>query len=91
MTRRSHHCGRFRPAPLSRRQLLAQAGCGFGAVAASALLHREATRAATGVVPALHHPARATSVIFLYMDGGVSQVDSFDPKPRLEQDGIKIE
>jgi hypothetical protein len=89
MTHRSHHCGRFRPAPLSRRQLLAQAGCGFGAVAASALLHREATRAATGVVPALHHPARATSVIFLYMDGGVSQVDSFDPKPRLEQDAGK--
>ena len=86
MTRRSHHCGRFRPAPLSRRQLLAQAGCGFGTVAASALLLREAARAATGVVPALHHPARATSVIFLYMDGGVSQVDSFDPKPRLEQD-----
>ena len=89
MTRRSHHCGRFRPAPLSRRQLLAQAGCGFGAVAASALLHREAARAATGVVSALHHPARATSVIFLYMDGGVSQVDSFDPKPRLEQDAGK--
>jgi len=89
MTRRSHHCGRFRPAPLSRRQLLAQAGCGFGAVAASTLLHREAARAATGVVPALHHPARATSVIFLYMDGGVSQVDSFDPKPRLEQDAGK--
>jgi len=89
MTRRSHHCGRFRPAPLSRRQLLAQAGCGFGTVAASALLHREAARAATGVVPALHHPARATSVIFLYMDGGVSQVDSFDPKPRLEQDAGK--
>ena len=89
MTRRSHHCGRFRPAPLSRRQLLAQAGCGFGAVAASTLLHREAARAAMGVVPALHHPARATSVIFLYMDGGVSQVDSFDPKPRLEQDAGK--
>jgi hypothetical protein len=37
----------------------------------------------------VHHPARATSVIFLYMDGGVSQVDSFDPKPRLERDAGK--
>jgi hypothetical protein len=33
-----------------------------------------------------HHPAKAKSVIFLYMDGGVSQVDSFDPKPRLEKE-----
>ena len=31
----------------------------------------------------LHHPAKATSVIFLYMDGGPSQVDTFDPKPML--------
>lgn len=83
----SHHCRRFLPAPLSRRELLRQAGCGFGAVAAAALLHRDAARAASlGGVPALHHPAKATSVIFLYMDGGVSQVDSFDPKPRLEKD-----
>jgi hypothetical protein len=36
-----------------------------------------------------HHPAKAKNVIFLYMDGGVSQVDSFDPKPRLEQDAGK--
>jgi hypothetical protein len=88
MPPRSHHCGRFRPPPLSRRQLLAQAGCGFGAVAAQALLHREAARA-SGVPSALHHPAKATSVIFLYMDGGVSQVDSFDPKPRLAVDAGK--
>ena len=85
-----HPCGRFRERPLTRRDLLRQAGIGFGAVAAAALLHRDAARAASkGVVPALHHPARATSVIFLYMDGGVSQVDSFDPKPRLERDAGK--
>jgi hypothetical protein len=56
-------------------------------VAAAALLDRERARAAG--LPAVHHPARATSVIFLYMDGGVSQVDSFDPKPRLERDAGK--
>ena len=90
MRRASHHCGRYRPAPLSRRGLLRQASCGFGGVAAAALLHRDAARASSdGVLPALHHPARATSVIFLYMDGGVSQVDSFDPKPRLEKDAGK--
>jgi hypothetical protein len=85
-----HSCGRYRDVPLTRRDLLRQAGTGFGAVAAAALLHRDAARAASaGVLPAVHHPARATSVIFLYMDGGVSQVDSFDPKPRLERDAGK--
>ncbi len=70
--------------------MLRQASCGFGSVAAAALLAQDAARnaacGASGTLPGLHHPARATSVIFLYMDGGVSQVDSFDPKPRLEQD-----
>ena len=89
MTARPHHCGRFRPAPLTRRGMLRQAGCGFGGVAAAALLHREAARASADMAPAIHHAAAATSVIFLYMDGGVSQVDSFDPKPRLERDAGK--
>ena len=90
MPRPHHSCGRFRDVPLTRRDLLRQAGTGFGAVAAAALLHGDAARAASGgMLPALHHPARATSVIFLYMDGGVSQVDSFDPKPRLERDAGK--
>jgi hypothetical protein len=86
MSSSSHHCGRFRPAALSRREMLRTSGCGFGAVAAAALMARDAARAGmAGVLPARHHPAKATSVIFLYMDGGVSQVDSFDPKPALEQ------
>jgi len=89
MTARPHHCGRFRPAPLTRRGMLRQAGCGFGGVAAAALLHREAARASADIASAVHHAAAATSVIFLYMDGGVSQVDSFDPKPRLERDAGK--
>jgi hypothetical protein len=73
-----HHCRRYRPAPISRRALLAQASCGFGGMAAAALLHAEAARA-DSVAPVNHHPAKAKNVIFLYMDGGVSQVDSFDP------------
>ena len=86
MSESLHHCGRCRPATLSRREMLRTSGCGFGAVAAAALLARDAARAGmAGVLPVLHHPAKATSVIFLYMDGGVSQVDSFDPKPALEQ------
>jgi len=77
-------CRRVRPAAPSRRQWLAETACGFGAVAATALLEGE--RAAAAGVNACHHPARVQSVIFLYMDGGVSQVDSFDPKPRLVRD-----
>jgi hypothetical protein len=57
-------------------------------MAAAALLHAEAARA-DSVAPVNHHPAKAKNVIFLYMDGGVSQVDSFDPKPRLDQDAGK--
>ena len=89
MTQSDSHSRHVRHAPLSRRDLLRQAGCGFGAVAASALLHGETARGSSGILPAVHHPARATSVVFLYMDGGVSQVDSFDPKPRLDQDAGK--
>jgi hypothetical protein len=89
MNRSSSHCRRYRPRPLTRRDLLRQMGCGFGALAAAALLQRDSARGDGGILPALHHPARASSVIFLYMDGGVSQVDSFDPKPRLEQDAGK--
>ena len=90
MSHAGHHCRRFRPAARTRRELLQQAGCGFGAAAAAALLHGEAARgaASTGLA-GLHHPAKAKSVIFLYMDGGVSQVDTFDPKPRLVADAGK--
>ena len=62
---------------LTRRQLLASAN-GFGLVALSSILSER-----TGAVT--HHKPRATSVIFLFMDGGVSHVDSFDPKPKLAE------
>lgn len=69
------------PAPLTRRDMLKSSALGFGWLAMSGL-----TQAAE---PVLSHIApRAKSVIFLFMDGGVSHVDSFDPKPTLaEQDG----
>ncbi|MGV2338245.1 MAG UNVERIFIED_CONTAM: DUF1501 domain-containing protein [Planctomycetaceae bacterium] len=75
-----HHCGRFRPLPTTRRGLLQTASCGFGALAADHLLAQEQA----GPL-GTHHAPTATSVIFLYMDGGVSQVDSFDPKPELDR------
>ena len=67
----------------SRREILASAGRGFGAVAASSLL--PAAFAAEGPLAPKqpHQSARAKSVIFLYMHGGVSHVDTWDPKPEL--------
>jgi hypothetical protein len=63
--------------------MLGQVAGGFGALALSALL-RERSWGGTGT-HGLHFPAKAKSVIFLYMDGGPSQVDTFDPKPFLEK------
>jgi hypothetical protein len=74
------------PQRIPRRTLLTRAACGFGALALQALLNDRAY--ADDIVPGKvsHHPVKAKSVIFLYMDGGVSQVDSFDPKPALTRD-----
>ena len=74
----------------SHRELLAKSGFGFGLMALAYLLGQEA---ALAVDPALvlnplapkppHFPAKAKSVIFVFMQGGPSQVDTFDPKPEL--------
>jgi hypothetical protein len=77
---------------LTRRQLLRRMGGGFGSLALAGLLAEEA-RGAHGTNPLAvkppHFPARAKRVIFLFMPGGPSQVDTFDPKPRLTQDNGK--
>ena len=74
------------PPPLpSRRALLRQTACGFGAIALRALLAAEENE--NPLAPkAPHFPARAQRVIFLFMHGGPSHLDTFDPKPRLERD-----
>ncbi len=74
------HCRRFHPRPLTRRAMLRRCANGFGAVAFAALAAEDG-RAAAPRTP--HHPAAARNVIFLYMDGGPSQVDTFDYKPLL--------
>jgi hypothetical protein len=70
---------------LSRRQMLARSGCGFGMLALADLMAERATAAPAGpfAVRAPHYAPRAKRVIFLYMPGGPSHVDTFDPKPRL--------
>src|SRR5262249_39360697 len=90
----SVHCGR-RAIVESRRAFLCKSAHGFGTLALAHLLAAErmtAGRAATaaGAINPLaarppHFAAKARSVILLYMTGGPSQVDTFDPKPRLRQ------
>jgi len=90
----THHCGRFAGHPLTRREMLGRCASGFGGLAFLALLAENAASdalAATGTASPLlarppHFPARAKSIIFLYMDGGPSQVDTFDPKPLLAKE-----
>lgn len=69
---------------LSRRALLRMAASGFGMLATRALLAGEEGPGAFLPRPA-HARPRARNVIFLFMEGGVSQVDSFDYKPLLEK------
>lgn len=84
-----HHCNHFRDAPLSRREMLQTCSAGFGALAMTCLMANNSGAASTFATPHIygpHHTPKAKNVIFLYMDGGVSQVDSFDPKPRLAKE-----
>lgn len=71
--------------PLSRREMLQRAGTGFGAIALQAMLAREAG----GEAKAPSLPGTAKRVIFLFMHGGPSTVDLFDPKPLLVRDNGK--
>ena len=66
---------------LSRRQLLGTVGAGFGTLALADLLRAEQTTSSV-VTP---HTAKAKHVIFLFMAGGPSHIDLFDPKPSLKK------
>ena len=78
----------------SRREFLAKAGSGLGAIALGHLLNqsgfipqglaKEAVRNPLAAKPP-HHPPKAKSVIWLFMEGGPSHVDLFDPKPMLDK------
>src|SRR5581483_3143693 len=72
---------------LSRRSFLSQAGIGFGAAALSQMLAREAMAAPAGRrLPGVpHFPPRVKRVIFLYMSGGPSHLETFDYKPELDR------
>jgi len=85
------------PTHLSRREMLSRAGTGFGLLALADLLSAESSATAGEpdrtarpfAVRPPHHTPRAKRIIFLYMPGGPSHVDLFDPKPRLTAENGK--
>jgi hypothetical protein len=79
--------------PVTRRQALSRLGGGFGLLALSQMLSTSLAQAQAkvpdlpskgGILTQPHFKPRAKRVIFLMMNGGVSHVDTFDPKPMLE-------
>src|ERR1044072_7590016 len=93
----SHHCGRFQPV-VNSRDFLKKAGAGFGMLALAYLLDGAGVFGAeNGVQSPMaprtpHFPAKAKSIIWLFMEGAPSSVDLFDPKPELtKRDGQRIQ
>jgi hypothetical protein len=72
--------------PLSRRQMLSRCGTGLGMLALAGVCSDDAARAADPLSPKSPHFApKAKHVVHLFMNGGPSQVDTFDPKPALDK------
>ena len=76
---------------VGRRDMLARCGMGFGSLALAEMLaanHAPAGEPLNPLLPgAPHFPSRIRHVIHLFMNGGPSQVDTFDPKPELQKRG----
>jgi hypothetical protein len=94
--RRSFSCPGPQPfSPRSRREFLKFTGCGFGVLGLADLMERDArAQGREARAPSLadplapkpgHFPAKAKRCIFLFMTGGPSQMDLFDPKPLLNR------
>src|ERR687891_31867 len=73
--------------PLTRRSFLTTTGVGLGSVALDALLNRDAVAADKyrGLPDVPHHTPGAKRVIYLYMSGGPSHLETFDYKPKLAE------
>lgn len=85
------NCNQFHRA-FTRRTLLQSSGCGFASLALAGMAQAASARDES-IVPGSgvpHFPARAKRIIFLFMWGGPSHVDLFDPKPRLSAESGKV-
>jgi hypothetical protein len=85
----SHHACRLENLFLTRRELLRRSGMGFGMLGLAGLLSSRAQGASDDLNPLApkkpHYRARAKQVVHLFMNGGPSHVDTFDPKPLLDK------
>src|SRR5688500_13411570 len=105
MDRHPHLHASPHPAFATRREFLSKTGSGFGLLALTGLLQADAGALPSDPSPVTRHPsaanplsakhshfpARAKSVIWLFMNGGPSQVDTWDYKPELEKhDGQEL-
>src|SRR5438046_2962432 len=77
-------------APPSRREFFQRAGSGLAGIALANMLRQDGYAATSGILDPLapkkpHHEPKAKSVIWLFMEGGPSHVDLFDPKPKLTE------
>jgi len=74
---------------LSRREALLRSGTGFGSLALADLMANESKAEVEKMDPLApkqaHYPSKAKHVVHLFMNGGPSQVDTFDPKPMLDK------
>src|ERR1700680_2176039 len=77
--------------PLPRRTFLADVGMGFTGLALGAMLHRDGIVGAPDGFPSAaavgepHFPPKAKSVIWIFLIGGMSHLETFDPKPALDK------
>ncbi|WP_339907836.1 DUF1501 domain-containing protein [Symmachiella dynata] len=85
------HCRKFIEQPVCRREMLLRCANGFGGLALAGLFGETVSAGKTSsdknpfAPKEPHFAPKAKSVIYLYMDGGPSQVDTFDPKPALDK------
>ncbi len=85
------HCRQFIEQPVCRREMLLRCANGFGGLALAGLFGETVSAGKTSsdknpfAPKEPHFAPKAKSVIYLYMDGGPSQVDTFDPKPALDK------
>lgn len=82
-------CGNFLPVT-TRRRVLQDLACGFGSLALAGVMNEQSAAASVLAAKASHIAPRAKRVIFLFMAGGVSHVDSFDYKPTLDREDGKM-
>src|SRR5262245_45001595 len=73
---------------MNRRDFFTRAGSGLASIALAQMLHEDGLLAASSLADPLapkqpHHAPKAKSIIWLFMEGGPSHVDLFDPKPKL--------